>query len=98
MVFARSLGLKRQRRVTNYTLLLAGVTGFAYLKSLALSAGAVAKSSGLWPSVTPLAALAPQTYKGVYLLNGRRLTNPFLQLYVGDILMAHAVYVRRAAM
>lgn len=66
--------------------LIRTLAGFNFVKHIALSLGTVTTQSGLLPA----AALCQDPYwalrQGAWALNGRRVVNPFFQVYRGDFI------------
>lgn len=86
---ARLVGIKRnsQARITKFVMLQKATYGFAFIKTLALSAAFLIKQSALFLNPTNLKGLAPLTLNNQhFLLNGTPLTNHLIQIYPGDVL------------
>ena len=66
----------RQRRFTNYIAQVTNVTGLNLFHMCLCSVGGIARASGLAPQMTGLGDLV--------FLNGKKVTNPFVQAYKGD--------------
>lgn len=82
--YAWGLNYLRQRRLTRFFLRLKGLGGFSFLRLITLSAGQVLSASftclvGNFFGPLRLTAWACR-------LNGHLITNPFIQLFSGDIL------------
>lgn len=80
---AWGLGFARQHRLTRFVLSLRHFWGFSFLRVLSLSLGRLSRLSYL----TLAAPGHDQAYSlraGGWLINGLRVNNPFLQVFVGD--------------
>jgi len=86
-VHTRALKLYRQKRISDYVTLTKTLTGFSYVRHIALSVGALTQASGLGLRPLEVALLWHDVRAGCWLLNGAHVCNPFLQVYRGDVLL-----------
>ena len=80
---AWGLGFMRQHRLTRFILSLRHFWGFSFLRVLSLSLGRLARLSYL-TLTTAQADLSYSVRGGFWFINGARVNNPFLQVFVGD--------------
>jgi hypothetical protein len=83
---AWGLDYYRQRRLTRFFLKLRGLGGFSFLQLLALSAGHILRLSFFSPHASSGAEVSTVSPVWGCRLNGSLVVNPFVQLFIGDVL------------